>query len=127
MGLVRSRFAFARHMFSRLWALVAVAFAVVSALTWVRDEWADVLPPSIVKGLKMPNILPDWPWYCWAIASLMTLLIIGFEAAYREVRGLQLRIAGEADAKSTSFPKIGSREALKDLRTKTAWAYKTYA
>ena len=65
--------------------LVVVPLAVLSAMAWVRDEF---LPPEIAAKLKMPQWLPHWPWYYWALATALVLLVLILEGSFRENRKL---------------------------------------
>jgi|CXWL01.1.fsa_nt_gi hypothetical protein len=63
--------------------VVAVLGVALGALGYYRDEF-----PNQRQPVYLGDVLGWLPWYVWVLAALLTILVVGFEAAYREITQL---------------------------------------
>jgi hypothetical protein len=61
-------------------SIFAAIFALLSAVTWIRDEF---LSEASREALKIPNLLPSLSWYWWAILALLTFVVGIIEGSFR--------------------------------------------
>jgi hypothetical protein len=92
MAVVSPRF---QHLYSALirpaWAWVIVGgFAVISALTWARDEFLSL---EQQEAWKIPQLLPHWSIETWTIVGLIVVLILLFEGSFRRQAAIGAELA----------------------------------
>lgn len=59
------------------WRIAAAVVGLLSAVGTIQDN----LPEN--RRILLFNYVPDWRWYVWVIAGLVTLLVIAVAAFYR--------------------------------------------
>lgn len=104
-----------RHFEEALWrpALsrwAAAIFAIVSALTWARDEFID---PAVAERLGLSTLLPHWRWEIWALLAALIMIAALFEGSLA---------LGEASARERDAveAKLAQFAAKRDLTFKNA-------
>src|SRR5258708_1363050 len=71
-------------------AVLLTVYAVAGCVTWFRDEF---LTPNDVERYRVIRFIPRLPWYIWVILALASLLLLGFEGMFREIRKREKSIA----------------------------------
>lgn len=86
-----------------VWPMFAIPLALLVNLFALRDEF---LSPSVAAKLKLPEFLPEFPWYYWTIILLLLIIVALLEGAYREHVELKKEMStGGAGSKKPKYLK----------------------
>lgn len=74
---------------------VTIPWAILGTFQGIRDEF---LSPENQEKYKLPNVIPDWPWWGWALILLGVICLMVAEGAYRKVSSVEGTLAKIKDS-----------------------------